>query len=516
LLLLDRRLRRSEETIRALYRSGDRTAPKEPRPVNQVCDPHLFVIFGATGDLMKRKLLPALYRVITENRVSSQIHFLGVARHAMTEPEFRQMAEDALAAAGHFGPEVQAWCRRSMFFQPVHGDPSDFVTLASRIASLESEHDLPGNRAFYLALPPRVVPDVVAQIGAAGLNGSPGWTRIVVEKPIGRDLQSAQALNEQIHRHFEESQIYRIDHYLGKETVQNLLTFRFANPIFETTWNRDRIQAVEITVAEDLGVGTRADYYDHAGALRDMVQSHLSQLLTLVAMEPPSKFSAESIRNEKVQVLQSIAGIDPGHVVFGQYAAGRINGEDVAGYLDEPGVAAGSTTPTFAGVRIEIPNYRWQGVPFFLRTGKRLPRRTTQVALTYKRAPVCVFHGIADDCPLSPNVILLTLQPDEGFEVRFELKAPGDPPRIVSKPLYFDYEAEFAVVPDAYQTLLYDVMIGDQTLFVRADEVEESWRIYTPLLTADIHVHPYPAGTWGPAATNDALALWTDEWTMRT
>ena len=483
-----------------------------PQPTTE---PHVAVIFGATGDLMKRKLLPAMYRMITETDVGEDTFVVGVARHALTNAEFRHMAEEALAEAGHRGPAIESWCQERMFYQPVAGNPDDYRDLAARIEAVETEHSLAGHRAFYLALPPPVVPGVVDRLSEAGLNRSRGWTRAVFEKPFGRDLASARKLNERIHQHFDESQVYRIDHYLGKETVQNLHTFRFANPIFETTWNRDRIQAVEITVAEDLGVGTRAGYYDHAGALRDMVQSHLTQLMTLVAMEPPSDFSADSIRNEKVQVLESIPGIDPAALVYGQYTAGMVNGEPVAGYRDEPGVGTGSNTATFAGLRIEIPNYRWAGVPFFLRTGKRLPRRTTQIALTYKQAPVCVFHGFADNCPLSPNVILLTLQPNEGFEVRFELKAPGDPPRVVSKPLYFDYEAEFDLIPDAYQTLLYDVMIGDQTLFVRADEVEESWRLYTPLLQQEIEVHPYPAGTWGPADTNRDLALWTDEWTMR-
>lgn len=490
-------------------------SPAEENPtLLQPSEPHVFVIFGATGDLMKRKLLPALYRVLAEDG-ADQAYLLGVARHPISEPGFRQMAEAALAEAGHEGPEIRSWCANRMFYQSAEGGPNDYTRLRDRIEVIERDHGLAANRAFYLALPPRVVPEVVGHLGAVGLNRSSGWTRIVFEKPFGRDLESARSLNQKIHEHFDESQVYRIDHYLGKETVQNLYTFRFANPIFETTWNRDRIQAVEITVAENLGVGTRAGYYDQAGAVRDMVQSHLTQLLTLVAMEPPSDFTADSIRNAKVQVLRSIATIDKLHTVYGQYTAGQIGGREVAGYLDEAGVDPDSQTATFAGLRLEVPNYRWAGVPFFLRTGKRLPRRTTQVALTYKQSPICVFHGIADDCPLSPNVIVLTLQPNEGFEVRFELKAPGEPPRVVSKPLYFDYEAEFEIVPDAYQTLLFDVMIGDQTLFVRGDEVEESWRLYTPLLAGDIQVHPYPAGTWGPADTNEELALWTNEWTMR-
>lgn len=476
-------------------------------------DRHLFVIIGATGDLTRRKLLPALYRVLTEDGAMEQTHLLGAARGALDDDAFRALAGEALARAGRDPAPVRDWCEQRVFYQSTAGN--DYGGLARRIEAIEKRAGLPGNRVFYLALPPQVLPDVIASLGASGLNRSPGWTRIVVEKPFGRDLESARALNELVHTHFDESQVYRIDHYLGKETVRNLLTFRFANPVFETTWNRDRIEAVEITVAEDLGVESRAGYYDSTGVLRDMVQSHLTQIMTLVAMEAPSSFEADAIRNEKVQVLQSIRSIDPAHVVLGQYESGTIRDEQVPGYLEEDRVPAGSVTPTFAGLRIDIPTFRWSGVPFFLRTGKRLPRRTTQVAVTYQKPPVCIFHGEDDDCPIDPNVILLTLQPDEGFEVRFELKAPGDPPRVVSRPLFFDYEAEFESIPDAYQTLLHDVMIGDQTLFVRADEVEESWRIYTPLLDSDATVHRYPAGTWGPAETNAELALGSDEWTMR-
>ena len=402
-----------------------------------------------------------------------------------------------------------------MAYHVVPREASTFDDLKGRIERIEAALDLPGNRVFYLALPPVAFPGVIERLGRSGLNRSPGWTRLVIEKPFGHDLDSARELNDLTHRHFDESQIYRIDHYLGKETVQNLLTFRFANPIFETTWNRDRLEAIEITVAEDLGVGGRAGYYESAGVLRDMVQNHLTQLMTLVAMEAPSGFNATAIRNEKVQVLESLAGVDPNHVVFGQYTGGVIDGASVVGYRDEHGVPPDSRTPTFVGMKLALDTWRWQGVPFYLRTGKRLPRRVTQIAITYRPAPVCIFHGVNDGCPISPNVIVLTLQPDEGFEVRFELKPPGEPPRVVSKALSFDYDAEFTSIPDAYQTLLFDVIVGDQTLFVRGDEVEASWRLWTPLLDSAHPVHPYAAGTWGPAATNETLALWNDEWTMR-
>lgn len=480
-------------------------------------DRHLFVIFGASGDLTRRKLLPALFRVATENGVADRAVVLGTASTEMNDGSFRTLARDALDEVGLESRDADDWCEHRLFYEPVPRNAATLEALAARIRDLEQEFDLPGNRVLYLALPPGAFPGVIENLGEVGLNHSAsGWTRLVIEKPFGRDLASARELNYLVHRHFDESQVYRIDHYLGKETVQNLLTFRFANPIFETSWNRDRLEAVEITVAEDLGVGTRAGYYDSAGVLRDMVQNHLTQLMTLVAMEAPSGFTANAIRNEKVQVLESIRGIDPRHVVFGRYTAGTVRGTPVPGYLAEDGVDHESTTPTFVGARIDIHSWRWEGVPFYLRTGKRLPRRTTQIAVTYKRAPVCIFHGVADDCPISPNVIVMTLQPDEGFQIRFELKSPGTE-MVISKPMSFTYEEEFTSIPDAYQTLLHDVMIGDQTLFVRADEVEASWELWTPILErTDIPIHPYAAGTWGPAATNETLALWTDEWTMRT
>ncbi|MDQ3783051.1 MAG: glucose-6-phosphate dehydrogenase [Actinomycetota bacterium] len=475
---------------------------------------HLFVIFGATGDLTKRKLLPALYRVINENEVADRCVVLGVSPSQLDDDGFRRLCRQALTDAGITDTGTDGWAEERIFHQFV-GRDAPLDQLRSRIEQVEAQCRLPGNRAFYLALPPTAFTGVVTALDHAGLNQAPGWARLVIEKPFGSDLGSAQALNRLVHQHFDESQVYRIDHYLGKESVQNLLTFRFTNPIFETTWTRDRLDSVEITVAEDLGVETRGGYYDRAGVLRDMMQNHLTQLLTLVAMEAPGSFTADAIRQEKVQVLESMRSIDPRAVVLGQYTAGTVAGAEAVGYLDEDKVAAQSRTATFAAVRVNVHNWRWEGVPFYLRTGKRLAERTTQIAITYQKPPVCIFHGIADDCPISPNVLVLTMQPHEGFEVRFELKEPGTA-RVVTQPMSFDYADRFPQLPSAYQTLLLDVITGDQTLFVRADEVEASWNLWTPLLERDdIAVHPYSAGSWGPPAANDLLTTGDDRWTMR-
>ncbi len=478
-------------------------------------DRHLFVIFGATGDLARRKLVPSLYRLIVDKKVADRCRVLGVATSELDDDGYRSLVREALAEAGLTADEISRWCDHNVHYQRISRESASYDGLRRRIEELEAVHDLPGNRAFYLALPPAAFPTAIAGLGGAGLNEGPGWTRLVIEKPFGTDLESAQELNRVVHRHFPESAVYRIDHYLGKETVQNLLTFRFANALFETSWNRDRVESVEITVAEDLGIGSRAGYYEQAGALRDMVQNHLAQLLTLIAMEPPIAFEAEAIRNEKVKVLRAIAPLRPEHAVFGQYVAGKVDGVEVPGYRQEQGVDPGSTTPTFAGLEVFVDTWRWQGVPFYLRTGKRLPKRLTQIAVTFRRPPLCLFHGAHDECEAHANVLLIALQPDEGFALLFDVKAPGEPLQLQSRPLHFRYADAFGVLPDAYETLLLDVIQGDQTLFVRADEVEESWRVFAPLLEVPGEVHPYEAGTWGPAAMDQGLALGGEEWMGR-
>ncbi|HLE56737.1 MAG TPA: glucose-6-phosphate dehydrogenase, partial [Rhodothermia bacterium] len=377
------------------------------------------------------------------------------------------------------------------------GGPEAFAALSERIARLETEYDLPGDRTFYLALPPQAFPPTIEGLGNAGLHRSHGHTRLVIEKPFGHDLASARALNELLHRYFDESQIYRIDHYLGKETVQNLLVFRFANPVFESVWNRDRVESVEITVAESLGIETRAGYYDRAGALRDMVQNHLTQLLALTAMEVPTTFKADPIRNEKVKVLHSLVPPTAGDVVFGQYVAGRVDGASVPGYLEEEGVPQDSRTETFAALRLHIDNWRWQGVPFYIRTGKRLEDRKSQIVVKFRSAPVSLFRDY-QDCKLHSNVLVLSLQPDEGFELQFDVKAPGQDITLRRQRLHFEYAEAFRPLPDAYETLLFDIVTNDQTLFVRADEVESSWQLFGPLLDPSLPRHPYEAGSSGP------------------
>ena len=477
------------------------TKPDAAAP--QTTEPSIFVIFGATGDLAKRKILPAMYELHTHGLTDRGCVILGVSRDAaMDDAAFRAAVRDAVPKdGGAQAGDISSWVDANIFYQPIgNGEPGDFAALKTRIEGLEHDHNIAGKRSFYLSLPPEAFPSTIAGLGAAGLNHSSGWTRLVVEKPFGRDLPSAEELNRLVHQYFDESQVYRIDHYLGKETVQNLLVFRFANAMFESLWNRDHIESVEITVAEELGVEQRAGYYEHAGALRDMVQSHLTQLLALVAMEVPTAFEAGAIREEKIKALRSIAPMQADSAVFGQYAAGRIDGKPVPGYRQEPGVSPTSTTETFVALRICLDNWRWQGVPFYLRTGKRMARRLTEIRVRFRQAPIWMFRSVSDASPQA-NTLVITLQPNEGFLLFFEVKAPGEPFRLQRLNLHFDYDEAFKTLPEAYQTLLLDLLRGDQTLFVHADEVEASWRLYAPLLARTTPPHPYAAGSWGPAET---------------
>ena len=483
-------------------RAAGAAAVREAVMPRGAVEPHLFIILGATGDLTARKLLPAVASLMSRGALHSSSAVLGAALGSgPPEEQYRAWAADAFPDDA----VTSDWCHEAVYYEPLNeGTVADYEGLAERIQKLESRLGLPGNRIFYLALPPAAFPPAIDFLGRAGLSRSPGWTRLVIEKPFGRDLASAQELNRRVHEWFQESQVYRIDHYLGKETVRNLLVFRFANPIFESLWNRNQIESVHLTVAESLGVGHRAGYYDRNGALRDMVQNHLTQLLTLIAMEVPASFDAEAIRTEKVKVLRSMRPMEEGNVVFGQYESGVVDGQIVPGYREEEGVAPDSKTPTFAALRLEVPNWRWQGVPFYVRTGKRLARRLTQVVVTFRKAPVALFKSFTS-CEVRNNVLVMTLQPDEGFAIGFEVKRPGADVELASERLHFEYADAFGSLPEAYETLLYDVAAGDQTLFVHAAEVEASWRLYEPLLDQPLAMAPYAAGTWGPAEADRLL-----------
>ena len=478
--------------------------------------PHLFVILGATGDLTRRKLLPALYDLRNQGVLEQgRVVIVGSALPEIGDEGFRLWAYEGLVKSeASTGRDLRGWCDRTLFYQTIRdGQPRDYAALADRIQSLEREHGMPQNRVFYLALPPGIVPKTIEALDAVGLLKGQGWARVVFEKPFGHDFHSARALNTLLHRYLDESQIYRIDHYLGKETVQNLLAFRFANPIFESLWNRSSVEHVQITVAEDLGIEHRGAYYEQAGALRDMVQNHLTQLLSVVAMEVPFSFESGAIQSEKLKVLHSIVPIAPQNVVFGQYTGWTLSGQRINGYREEPGVPVDSTTDTYVALRADIHNWRWKGVPFYLRTGKRLPRKLTQVAVTFREAPTQVFRAL-EPGSLRSNKLLITLQPSEGFSLCFSVKSPGRSFHLSEHALQFDYEEAMGQLPDAYQTLLRDVMIGDQTLFVSAEFTEAAWRLYDPLLARDRSINSYTASTWGPAEAEAMLDQYGHRWQL--
>jgi glucose-6-phosphate 1-dehydrogenase len=379
-------------------------------------------------------------------------------------------------------------------------DPGVFQQLATRLAGIDGA----GGVLFYLAIPPGAYPNVIEQLGAAGLSreSEGAWRRIIVEKPFGVDLETARGLNQTVHRHFTEEQVFRIDHYLGKETVQNLMVFRFANGMFEPVWNRRYIDHVQITAAETVGVERRAAYYEGAGALRDMVQNHLMQLLSLVAMEPPIAFTAESVRDRKMDALLSVQPIEAADVVRAQYAAGWVGGTMVPGYREEPGVDPASRTETFVALRMQLDSWRWAGVPFYLRTGKRLPKRTTEIAIQFRRPPLQIFKRVSAS-PVAPNLLIINVQPDEGISIRFEAKLPGTRMQLAPVMMNFRYGSAFGgSVPEAYETLLLDALVGEPTLFARHDFVESSWALISPVherwrAEADSPLPEYEAGEWG-------------------
>lgn len=475
-------------------------------------EPCLFVIFGGTGDLARRKLLPALCRLLENERVPDRLQVVGVGLEPYDDASFRQSIAESLGVREGASSLVSR-----LHYAPLAARDPDYQALNQRLDAIAEATNAGPNRVFYLALPPQAFAPTLDGLGAAGFgarHGHTGTTRVVIEKPFGHDLRSAQALNETIHAHFSEKEVYRIDHYLGKETVQNLLSYRFANAMIESSWNRDRIDAVQILVAEDLGVGTRAGYYDRSGALRDMVQNHLMQLMTLVAMEPPTAFRADPIRREKIKVLESIEPVRPECIVRGQYTRGVIEGEEVCGYLEEEGIPPQSTTDSFVALELYIDNWRWKGVPFYLRTGKRLPRKSSQIAIRYRDAPVRFFESLGCTRDTS-DILLITLQPSEGFTFHLDIKVPGEPFELRRIPMRFAYSDLGMEIPDAYETLLLDVLEGDQTLFVHAEETERSWKLIDPLFDSPEAPKPYAAGTWGPPEADSFAIPDVDVWQTR-
>jgi glucose-6-phosphate 1-dehydrogenase len=484
------------------------------------------VIFGAHGDLTRRKLMPALYSLASERRLPPGFAVIGTSRTPLGDDEFRESIREALV---HFLDTVpldeELWKAFSNTLFYVPGDTTDpelYRRIGEKLGEVERRFETGGNVLFYLSLQPSQYERTAEGIGAAGLARGNGWRRLVVEKPFGHDLASARELSDALGKAFPESAVYRIDHYLGKETVQNIFAFRFANGIFEPIWNRRYINQVQITAAESIGVEGRGGYYQEAGALRDMIQNHLLQVMSTIGMEPPPIYEANSVRDERAKLLRSVRIMKPEevetHAVPGQYGRARIGGADVPGFREEPGVRPDSGTVTYAAVTLFVDNWRWAGVPFYLRTGKRLPRQVTDIAIHFNAAPHAPFGDpVSNGSAIEPDLLIIRIQPEEGLSLRFVSKQPGAGMRLRPVSMDFDYGASFGSrEPSAYETLLLDAMLGDSTLYIRQDAVEASWAIVEPVLEAwenrRFDFPNYAAGTWGPRASDEMLARRGHAW----
>ncbi len=487
--------------------------------IGRPADPCTMVIFGAAGDLTRRKLVPALYNLATNQLLSREFAVVGVARGQMSEEDFRKRITNDIEQFASNGVDRDLWewfLRRLHYVQGDFNDPNLYSRLKDALDKVDAEHSTHGNHLYYLATAADYFGPIVEHLASVGLmrEGGEHWRRVIVEKPFGHDLESAKQLNQQLLKVADEKQIYRIDHYLGKETVQNILAFRFANGIFEPIWNRRYIDHIQISVAETVGVESRGSYYDQAGALRDMVPNHIMQLISLTAMEPPVSFRADAVRDEQAKILHAIQPLSAEDVlsktVRGQYGPGTINGERVPGYREEDGVPRDSKNETFVAMKLQIDNWRWADVPFYLRTGKRLPSRSTAVVIQFRRAPFVLFR----DTPvenLMPNQLVMHIQPEEGISLRFAAKVPGPAMRLGAVDMNFEYADYFGSQPSTgYERLLHDCMIGDATLFQRADMVEAGWCVVSPVLDVWKALPPrnfpnYAAGTWGPRDAEDLL-----------
>ncbi|MGZ6300469.1 MAG: glucose-6-phosphate dehydrogenase [Candidatus Limnocylindria bacterium] len=517
---------RSEPDEIAPSRASARNPLRAGLRMARMPEPCTMVIVGATGDLTERKLAPALYNLMLGGALPPEFTVVGFARRDLSAAQFRTHLRKGIDAYSRNRPvKASIWESFSGGIEYQRGefhDPDAWAALAKRLERIDRDRGTSGNRLFYLAVPPALHAEIVRQIGAAGLSGTGdgtdpryrGWSRVIVEKPFGYDLVSARKLNRELREVFHEDQIYRIDHYLGKETVQNLSVFRFGNGLFEPIWNRRYIDSVQITVAETVGIEGRGESYDQTGALRDIVQNHVMQLMAVFAMEPPIEFKAADLRDEKVKVLRAVKPMSPSEVaaatIRGQYVSGWVEGKPVPAYREEPEVATNSERETYVALKLAIESWRWAGVPFYVRTGKALATRVTEIAVQFKRAPLALFSR-AGAAPMEPNILAIRVQPDEGILLRFGAKVPGPGLQIRSVNMDFRYGSSFAVdSPDAYETLLLDCMIGDASLFTRNDEVERAWEILDPILDAWAageggRLHFYPAGSWGPAAADELI-----------